>query len=219
MKSYIQAVSPGDPWFAHIEGNTFLLSVATGPVDIYFLREGRVVGHKIGAVQGYKAKPEGGFEAFRVTSASVQQITVDIAKGDVDETNSPTAIAEAIDTLLRATPLDVSNDRGTPGNLMHVTGVSLADAPATAINNLPTVACGPVAVLIKPANVDCRKARFVNLGPDPVAIGGAGITWATRSLVLEAGDTWPEDIAGNLAWYGITDAGDAATVGVQEIEQ
>lgn len=217
MKSYIQAVSPGDPWFAHIEGNTFLLSVAAGPVDIYFLREGRVVGHKIGAVQGYKAKPEGGFQAFRITSATVQQITVDIAKGDVDETNSPTAIAEAIDTLLRASPLDVSNDRGSPGNLLHVTGVSIADAPAVACSANAPVAVDDTADLIAAADANRRAIRFANIGASAVALGPVGQTWAGRVIVLEPGDVWIEDRAANLAWYGITDAGGATSVTWQGI--
>lgn len=219
MKSYIQAVSPGDPWFAHIEGNTFLLSVATGPVDVYFLREGRVVGHKIGAVQGYKARPEGGFEAFRITSASVQQITVDIAKGDVDETNSPAAVAEAINALLRATPLDVSNDRGSPGNLLHVVGVSVADAPATAIIDNAPVPVDDTAggTLIAAADADRAELRVHNPDPDEtLVLGASGVTFS-GAVRLGPGDTWVETRAANLAWYAITDVGVTVNVPVQEI--
>lgn len=116
-----------------------------------------------------------------------------------------------------STPLLVSNDRGSPGNLLHVTGVSVTDAPATGLSNGAAVACGPAAVVVKAANVNARAARFCNLGPDPVALGGAGITWAARCIVLYAGDVWLEDRAANLAWSAITDAGKTASVTVQEV--
>jgi hypothetical protein len=35
--------------------------------------------------------------------------------------------------------------------------------------------------------------------------------------VLEAGDLWIEESAANLAWFGITDAGGAASVTVQQV--
>lgn len=115
------------------------------------------------------------------------------------------------------TPLPVSNDRGTPGNLLHVAGVTLADAPATAIASAAPIACGPAGVVIAVADATRRELRFTNLGPDPVALGGAGQTWANRCLVLEVGDTWVEDRAANLAWSGVTDAGKAASVTTQRV--
>jgi hypothetical protein len=81
------------------------------------------------------------------------------------------------------------------------------------------VAVGAAAVVVKAANVNVRRARFYNIGPDPVALGSAGITWANRTLVLNAGDTWVEDNAGNLAWSGICAATKTASVTVQEITQ
>lgn len=170
------------------------------------------------ATRGFGIRFDGStrFDRVELLSSVDAVVKIIVSDNDVDYNVFDGATVNA---LIQGLPLPVSNDRGTPGNLLHVTGVSLTDAPATAINNLPTVACGPVAVLVKPANVNCRKARFVNLSGDPVAIGGVGLTWATRSLVLYEGDTWPEEIAGNLAWYAITDAGKAATLGVQEIAQ
>jgi hypothetical protein len=114
-------------------------------------------------------------------------------------------------------PIYVVNDRGTPGNLLHVTGVSLSDAPAVSVTNNAAVACSDVAAVVIAADTDRREIRFLNLGPDPVAIGAAGITWAARTIVLEQGDIWIEDRGANLAWSGITDTGDAADVTVQEV--
>jgi hypothetical protein len=114
-------------------------------------------------------------------------------------------------------PIYVVNDRGTPGNLLHVAGVSLSDAPAVSVTNNAAVACSDVAAVVIAADSDRREIRFLNLGPDPVAIGAAGITWAARTIVLEEGDIWIEDRGANLAWSGITDTGDAADVTVQEV--
>lgn len=170
------------------------------------------------ATRGFGIKFGGGerFEKVELTSAVNATVKFIVSDNDVDYNVFDGATVNAVIT---ANPLPVSNDRGTPGNLLHVTGVSLSDAPAVSIVNRPTVAAGPLIALIKPANAACRKARFVNLAGSPVAVGGVGLTWAARAIVLEPGDTWPEDIAGNLAWYAITDAGGAAIVGVQEIEQ
>lgn len=132
------------------------------------------------------------------------RVTVDGFQGATVNVTSPT-------------PLLVSNDRGTPGNLLYVSGVSLSDAPAVSITNGTPQACGPVAVVIKTANANAKSLRFSNIGVDPVAIGAAGITWANRCVVLSPGDVWTEDDAANLAWSAITDAGKTASVTVQEI--
>jgi hypothetical protein len=68
------------------------------------------------------------------------------------------------------TPIQVSNDRGSPGNLLYVSGVSVADAPAVANSNGVAVACGPAAVVVAAANANRRALCLLNLGPDPVAI-------------------------------------------------
>ncbi|RVU46100.1 hypothetical protein [Rubrivivax rivuli] len=66
--------------------------------------------------------------------------------------------------------------------------------------------------VIAAANAARRTLRICNLGPDPVAIGAAGLTWAQRCIVLLAGDVWVEDRGGNLAWSGICEAGKNASV-------
>lgn len=217
QQTLTQEVSAAAPWFAHVPGRVFVISASSAPVTVQFLRDQRVIGQTIGAAQGYKAAPPGGFDGFRLLSLVLQTVTVQVTDGDIDETNSPSAIAQAIDQLLRATPLPVSNDRGSPGNLMHVTGVSINDAPAVAISSNAPVACSPVAAVVAAADANRRAIRFSNLGPDPVALGPAGLTWAQRVIVLEVGDVWIEDRAANLAWSAITDAGDAASVTWQGI--
>jgi hypothetical protein len=96
--------------------------------------------------------------------------------------------------------------------------VSPVDPPAVAITDNAAVAVGGAAAqLIVAADANRRQLRFANLGTDPVALGAVGITWAKRVIVVNPGDMWIEDRAANLAWYGITDAGLAASVTTQAI--
>ncbi len=95
--------------------------------------------------------------------------------------------------------------------------VSPVDPPAQSITDNAAVAVGDAAVQLVAADANRRALRFANNGTDPVTLGGAGITWAKRVIVVNPGDVWIEDRAGNLAWYGITDAGLSASVTVQGI--
>jgi hypothetical protein len=95
--------------------------------------------------------------------------------------------------------------------------VSPVDPPAQSITDNVAVAVGDVAVQLAAADANRRALRFANIGTDPVTLGGSGITWAKRVIVLNPGDVWVEDRAGNLAWYGITNTGLSASVTVQGI--
>lgn len=115
-------------------------------------------------------------------------------------------------------PVNVVQDRGAPANPVYVSGLTYSDAPATALQNIAAVACGPALTSIVAADATAKALRIYNQGPDPVAIGAAGLTWANRSIVLNVGDTWVEDRGANLQWYGITDAGLSATVTAQRVQ-
>ena len=107
--------------------------------------------------------------------------------------------------------VNVVNDRGTPGNLLYVSGVSVSDAPATAMTANGPVAMSPTAAVIAAADATRRTLRIANLGTDPMTIGPAGVTWAKRTVTLNAGDVWVEERGANLAWYGITDTAKTAS--------
>ena len=114
-------------------------------------------------------------------------------------------------------PLQVSNDRGTVGTPLYVSGITYSDAPAaTLVDNAPVAVTSAGQALLA-ANTVRKSARFTNLGPDPVTIGFTGQTWGKRCLVLSAGDMWLEDRAANLAWVAITDVAKTASVTVQEV--
>lgn len=167
------------------------------------------------AKRGLKARLQGGmFQAVQLRSTVDCVARFVISQNDIDFSDADGATVKVQNT---GTPIQVSNDRGTPGNLLYVSGVSLADAPATALTNGGPVACTPAGVVVAAANANRRALRFLNLGPDAVALGGAGLTWAKRAIVLEVGDLWIEDRAANVAWTAITDAAKSASVNVQEV--
>lgn len=156
----------------------------------------------------------GRFEQIELLSTvnAAVQVIVSENQIDVDFTEGTN-----VNATLTNLPIPVSNDRGTPANLLYVSGVTVADAPAVAASSNAAVACGPAAAVIAAADATRRAVRFANLGPDPVSIGPAGLTWAQRVIVLNAGDVWVEERAANLAWSGITDAAKAASVTWQGI--
>lgn len=153
-----------------------------------------------------------GIELLSTVTATVQFI---VSQNEIDFDFFAGANVSA--TIAGPLPLPVSNDRGSPGNLLHVAGVTVADAPATSLNEPAAVAVNDTLDALVVANANRRAVRFTNLGPDPVAIGGAALTWAKRVIVLELGDTWNEERAANLAWSGITNAGLSASITVQEV--
>lgn len=167
------------------------------------------------AMRGFKARVPDGFTRFEVRSPVNAVCEFVISNGVVDFDFITGTAVQA--TIAGPLPLPVSNDRGSPGNLMFVSGVSLADAPAVAASSNAPVACSPVAAVVAVANAARRAIRFANLGPDPVSIGPAGLTWAQRVIVLNSGDVWLEDRAANLAWSAITDAAKTSSVTWQGI--
>lgn len=114
-------------------------------------------------------------------------------------------------------PLATANDKGAPGNPVYVSGITYSDAPATAITDRAAVAVTSTGAALVTANAARKSLRIANLGPDPVAVGTVGITWAKRVIVLDVGDVWLEDRGHNLAWSAITDTAKTASVTVQEV--
>lgn len=110
------------------------------------------------------------------------------------------------------------------GSRVHVI-TSLADplyvtqvgVPAGAIGDAAAVAVTDALTAVIAADATRAVIRFYNQGPDPVALGGAALTWAKRCVVLGPGDQWVEDDAANLAWSAICDAGQTASVTTQVV--
>ncbi|MGK5049892.1 hypothetical protein ACQ4WP_29000 [Janthinobacterium sp. GB4P2] len=89
---------------------------------------------------------------------------------------------------------------------------------ASVSNGAPVAVSDVVGVLIA-AQVTRRGLRLRNVGPNPVAIGAAGLTFANAAVVIQSGETWLEADAPGAAWYAICDAGLVTTINIQGVIQ
>ncbi len=184
--------------------------------------------------KGLRLRAPGGvpFTSFTLTSpvdttvevfVSTADLSVNYQEGSTVNANIlgtvPVAITgEPVEVEITGGPLQVVNDRGAPANPVYVSGITYSDAPATAIVDRAAVAVTDTGASILAADATRKRARFTNLGPDPVTLGTTGHTWAKRVIVLGEGDTWIESDAANLAWMAITDTAGAASVTAQEVK-
>ena len=192
-------------------------------IDVNIEVQGFGVEEMRGVKGGLRVRaPAQGFTGARFLSAVATTIEVVVSRADisVNYTEGATVQANIIGTVpisVTGQPLAVSIDRGTPAAPVHVVGLTYSDAPATAIIDRAAVAVTDTGASILAASASRKRARFANLGPDPVTLGTTGHTWAKRVIVLEAGDVWIEDDAANLDWTAITDAANTASVTAQEV--
>lgn len=129
-----------------------------------------------------------------------------------------------IDTVEGATvnianlPLPVATNRGqniaTP---MIVAGITYDDVPASSMAEPDPVPVTAAPAEILPADPTRRAFRILNQGPDDVALGGPGLTWDKRVIVLGAGFGWEERDGAPLAWRAACEAGNTATITIQEL--
>jgi hypothetical protein len=214
-----------------------ILSIgAAASIDMKIELSGFAVEEMRGIKQGLKMQTDG-FSGAKFLSAvdctievivSTANISVNYQEGQTVNANIvgtvPVSVAATLPVSIAATlpvsvagTVAVSNDRGAPGTPVYVSGITYADAPAVTLQDNAAGAVTDAGAALVTANANRRALRFTNIGTDPVTIGFTGITWAKRCLVLEAGDTWTEDRAANLAWAGDCDTGKTASVTVQEV--
>jgi hypothetical protein len=209
---YTVFLTAGQPRNLDLSGRFFLLedTGAAASVALKF-RGPDLADEEIGvAVRGFKLSAlQGAFNRVEISAAVNAQVRIIVSQNpvDIDVIDGANVLA-----TITGLPLQVSNDRGTPGNLLHVTAVTVADSPAVAASNNAPVPVTSAGQVVAAANAARRALRISNLGPDPVAIGPAGITWANRCIVLLAGDVWVEDRGANLAWSAICEATKTASV-------
>ncbi|HWH83462.1 MAG TPA: hypothetical protein VNU71_14620 [Burkholderiaceae bacterium] len=193
-------------------GASFVM-VSTGAVpdvELWIMRGSQEVEYIRTAPRGFKARMgQAGFTHIELRAAAGTVCEVVISDGVVD---FDFITGTTVQAQLLGLPIPVINDRGSPGNLLYVSGVSISDAPATSAPDNAAVACTAVQALILAADATRRQITFTNIGADPVALGATGITWAKRCIILASGDSYVEDRASNLAWYGICDAAKTASV-------
>jgi hypothetical protein len=196
-----------------------LVVVATGAasnIELWIMRGSEELEYIRTAPRGFKVRlADAGFSHVELRAAvdtTAELVLSNNANVDFDFVTGTTVQANIL-----GLPLPVQIDRGTPGNLMYVTGVSITDAPATSAPDNTAVACSSTQAQIVAAAAARRQVTMTNLGPDPVALGSAGITWGKRCIVLQPGDSYVEDRAGNLAWWAICDAAKTASVTSKEV--
>lgn len=185
------------------------MGASTG-LDVQFWQGNELLEEVRGVTQRFKARAAVAFDRITLLSSNATTVKYVISQGALDIEGAN------VNATIVGTPT-VDTVRGSPGNLMYVSGISIADAPATSATTAAGIACGPVAAVVAAANANRRAMRLRNLGPDPVAIGPAGLTWAQRVIVLDVDDVWIEDRGANLAWSAITDTAKTATVTVQGV--
>jgi hypothetical protein len=168
------------------------------------MRAGNVLLEKFTAAKGDKARVEAGlqFDTLVFTSTVDTSIKFVVSNGLVDI------------NLIEGATVQVGNPAGSPAYVAIVNAPALAltdDAPVNITDG------GGAAQQIIAADPNRAVLRFLNTGTSPVALGSAGLTWAKRVIVLNPGDDREETDAPNVAWYGITDTGTTAVVGVQTV--
>ncbi|HWI12104.1 MAG TPA: hypothetical protein VNU48_12300 [Burkholderiaceae bacterium] len=196
----------------NLAGSSFVMistGVATN-VELWIMAGTQELEYIRTAPRGFKARtPAAKFSHVEMRSSVDAVCEIVISDGLVD---FDFITGTNVQATLLGLPIPVSNDRGTPGNLLYVSGVSIGDAPATSTPDNAAVACTAVQALILAADATRRQITFTNIGTDPVVLGSTGITWAKRCVILASGDSYLEDRAANLAWYGICDAAKTASV-------
>lgn len=196
-------------------GALFVIKSTTAPVDVWLYDSGRELEAVRGVKAGTKARVPGRFTALDLRCDVAATLEIIVSDGAVDFDFFAGATINSV--ISGPLPLPVQNDRGALGNPVYVSGLTYSDAPATSMAHTGPVAMGPVAAQIVAADAARKALRIANLSGDDLAIGPAGITWATRCIVLSPGDVWVEERGANLAWYGITDAAKAASATAQRV--
>lgn len=198
----------------------FFMLMDTGTatsVDVAFRVHSQTVEHITTAKRGLKATLEHGqnFTRLDFLSTVATTVTFIVSDGVVDISQLDGANVNA--TIANAFPLAVSNDRGSVGNPVFINGTVAGLPAAVAIVNDVPVAMTAAAANIVAANTNRVSLRLTNTGANVVALGAVGITFANGAVLLQPGDTWIEERAANLAWYGICNTALTSTIAVQEV--
>jgi len=189
---------------------------SAGSIGVKFYDGSRELESINTAKRGFKARPASGRFTRVDLSSSIDTVAqIVISDGDIEIDVSDGA---SVTASIAGLPLPVQLDRGTPALPLNVVGLSLSDAPGSSIVDSAAVAVGSAAaVSVVAADANRRALRLANIGADPVAIGGAGITWAKRCIVIQPGDLWEEAKGANLQWFAICEATKTASVTAQGV--
>ncbi len=205
-------------WTPQAVPGRYICLLSTGAavsVEVRIVRGSQDLGQIRTAQRGLQAEITG--EPFtRVEFRSSIATTVEAVITDGSLRIDPLEGA-SVNATITNNPLTVSMARGEPGTPLHVIGPRADDAPGAAIAEPAAVAVTAALTNVIGASATRARLRILNQGPDPVAIGGPGLTWANRAIVLAVGAMWEESSGANLAWSAVCDTAKTATLGVQAI--
>lgn len=211
-------LTAGVPIRQETAGAYFLIldTGAAAAVAVSLLRGSETLEKVSNAARGFKARMAPGagrFDRVELLSSVNAVVECVISDGMVDINAADGSTVHVADL-----PLPVQTEQGDgPGNPLFVSGITYDDTPAVSVDELTPVAATDVAATLLAADINRKAFRVLNLGPDDVAIGGAGLTWANRVIVLANGLGWFEDDGAAVAWKCICETGNNATVNVQEV--
>jgi len=142
------------------------------------------------------------------------RVPVDIGGGNVQVTATAVGInntdANAIPTVQKA---------GSTTVVEQKEGAEFRMRPylAATVTEVGTLAVSDARLPLIAAAAGRRGLRIKNIGPNPVAIGGAAVTMANAVVLIQPGETWNENEAPGAAWYCLTDAGLNSNINIQTI--
>ncbi len=200
-------------------GEVFMLasSLSTVSVDLTWLDEhGNEAGKVTGVLLGQLIRAGGQFYGYRISGgdpADVLQVLV----GPGDSYVRQSANEITIGHVIVDNEIEIKNDAANPIPVEASGDFSTVEKQGAAVAHNVAVAVTEVLTDVLAAGAR-RLVRLYNQGPDPVAIGSAGLTWANRARVLDPGDSYEDEITGALAIKAITEAaGMTATIGVEVV--
>lgn len=214
-----QITAKAGEWTPQAVPGKYLALIDTGAassIEVRIMRGSQEVGSIRTARRGLQCDVAEPFTVVYFRTAVNAVIEAFIGDGSVklDTVDGAAVLATIIND-----PLVVRTERGDPAQPLHVVGLTADDAPATSFEEPAAVNITGGLTAVIGASATRSSLRFINHGPDPVAIGGAGLTWAKRAIVLDVGDGWEENRGANLAWSAVCDAGKTAVIGVQGVNK
>jgi hypothetical protein len=134
-----------------------------------------------------------------VISNTLAQAIPVFLHGSDDATLIPVSLSSTVIANTSAQSIPV-----TPYQGQTVTDLAQASVTAT-------------AAVFAAVDTTRRGLRIKNSGTNPVAIGGATVTFSTAAIVILPGDVWNENEAPAAAWYAVCAATLASTLNLQKI--
>jgi hypothetical protein len=194
----------------HEAGDCLVVDALTlGPsVDVTWLDSaGNDAGTVLNVLIGRHLHAGGTFDGFRLLGTPGSVVSLLIGPGESDVT-SLISSSFVIGHVIVDNAVEITNDAGNP--------LPVLPKLATVLTDIGLVAATAVAAVLVAASATRRSFRVRNAGPDPVALGGGAVTFATAAMILQFGDAWIEDDAPGAAWKCICDAGKTASLYVLE---